>query len=258
MLGIASLSLAAVLVPAHALAAVASVGSLVVDPTEGLPGASVSGTVTIDPASCTVSSVSISGAYVDTKGKDATVDPVPAAQQGTSSTYRATLVLPSDAASTDVSDSSVTYSATAVCADAAATPSPAPRPAGSTHLAGTASVKVLTFAAPVVTVDPDTVEVGKSFAFSVTGCLGGLADFFFLDGDGNDATVPDTAGSATSFHGSYTVAQTAATGDGGIVVDCAQTAQGAAGVRITHLAAEGKAGGAPVAVPVISRPHFTG
>jgi hypothetical protein len=134
-------------------------------------------------------------------------------------------------------------------------------PAGSTS-AGTANVTVLPLTgAPAVTVDPDTVKPGASFAFTITGCTGGLADLFFLDGDGNDTDVPFgnvTQTSATAYKGTFTVPTDAALGDGGIIVDCSQAASTGAGVRIVSSSSSGGGSGAPIPVPVVDTPHFTG
>ncbi len=283
VLGIAGLSLAAVLVPTYAAQATpravapASVGTLVIDPTEALPGAVVAATVSIDEAaSCTVEAVTIQGTYVDVNGDDATTSVVPTTKQD-SLTYTANLTIPADAARSDLSEEPVSYEATAACDTVTETASPTPSatvPAGLKRAAavkavvattptpaGSATVTVLATTAPTVTVNPDTVHTGKSFTFTITGCTGGLADLYFLDGDDNDTTVPDanvTQDSATAYHGTFTVATNAALGDGGIVVDCAQAASSGAGVRIVDDSTDGSGSGDPIAVPVGSTPHFTG
>lgn len=269
--GLAGLSLAAVLSPvglAHAVEGDPTV-TLTITPTSGVPGAELAATVVL--TNCAATSVTITGRYFNVDGDDnAATPPVEVAQ--TDGEFRTSLAVPADAARSDLSDAQVTFTASADCT--------APTPQGSTApptltnqqpglkaaaaanvVTGTAKVTVLATAAPTIVVDPDRVKRGASFRYTVTGCTGGLVDLFFEDADGTDVDIDPAsviADSATAFHGTFTTTAATALGDAGLFVDCAQAAGFGAGVVVTDSATTGDGGGAPVAVPVRSAPHFTG
>ena len=249
VLGVATVAVSAALL--HASPAFAApTATLVVTPDHGTPGTSLSATVTL--TECTATAVSITGSYVDVDGEDATTAPVAATAGGDPATWNATLEVPDDAARSSLSEEPVTFTANVTC-EGGATPS------------GTDTVEVDDLAEPTVTTDPDAVAPGDAFEFSITGCTGGLADIYFVDGDGNDYDVPESAvseDSATAYSGTYTVPGDAVAGDGGLGVECTQAAS--SGADVTVLGAEGDGGGAgeggaaPPADPVDAVPTFTG
>lgn len=246
--------------------------TLSVAPTHGTPGTSLTGTITL--ANCDTPSVTVSGTYVDVNGDPATTPTVTAVATDATH-FTAALSVPSDAARSDLSGQPLAFTATATCAAATASPSPSatatasPSPAptataapGTTTATGTADVAVDALAEPTVTVSPTTVRAGQAFSFTITGCTGGLADLYLLDGADNDTSVPDsgvTQLSATSYRGTMTVPAKAAGGSGALVVECAQAASG--GADLTVVAAPGTTASGPVAPPataVTRTPHFTG
>lgn len=276
--GCATLALATILVPGAAQAVVAGPSAtLSIDPTHGIPGASLTGTITV--SNCTRPTFALSESYVDVNGDPATATP-PAVPVVTSNpdVYTVSLTLPSDAARSNLSGAPVTVTVTATCS----TPVPDSPPlvlnpkarvvrsAALTANQAQASDTVLVdaLAAAVITADPNRVKLGTPFTFTLTGCVGGLADLYVLDGAGNDFTVPDadvTQTSDTAYHGTFTIPTTAKVGDGGIVADCAQADSTSAGVAFFVNAStagsgngsgSGSGNGVPIAIP--SRPHFTG
>lgn len=272
--GCATLALATILVPGAAQAVVAGPSAtLSIDPTHGIPGASLTGTITV--SNCTRPTFALSESYVDVNGDPATATP-PAVPVVTSNpdVYTVSLTVPSDAARSNLSGAPVTVTVTATCS----TPVPDSPPlvlnpkarvvrsAALTANQAQASDTVLVdaLAAAVITADPNRVKLGTPFTFTLTGCVGGLADLYVLDGAGNDFTVPDadvTQTSDTAYHGTFTIPTTAKVGDGGIVADCAQADSTSAGVAFfvnasTAGSGSGSGNGVPIAIP--SRPHFTG
>jgi hypothetical protein len=263
--GITGLAVAASLVPSSfAQAAPAPTAALTTSPTSGTPGTPVTGTITV--TNCPTATVSVTGGYVNVNGDDATTTPVTAATTADPNVFTAELAVPTDAARSDLSDSPVTFTATATCSTS--TPPPTnptlrtARAAAANQAVGTATVVVNAVAPPTVTVSPKRVKLGKAFTFTISGCTGGLADLFMLDGAGHDTSIPNAnvvTTSATAYHGSFKVPTSAKVGSGGLVVDCAQAANAGAGlVLFTTAANAGSGSGAPVAVPVPRVPHFTG
>ena len=278
--GCATLALATVLVPGAAQAVVAGPSAtLSIDPTHGIPGASLTGTITV--ANCTGPTFVLSESYVNVNGDPATATlaTVPVVTSNPN-VYTVSLTVPSDAARSNLSGAPVTVTVTATCStdtppvlDGPAGPplilSPNARVVRSAALTtnqaqASDTVLVDALAAAVITADPNRVKLGTPFTFTLTGCVGGLADLYVLDGSGNDFTVADadvTQTSATAYHGTFTIPKTAKVGDGGIVADCAQADSTSAGVMFFVNASpagsgSGSGNGVPIAVP--SRPHFTG
>ena len=273
--GCATLALATVLVPGAAQAVVAGPSAtLSIDPTHGIPGASLTGTITV--SNCTGPTFALSESYVDVNGDPATPNPSPVPVV-TSNPYTVSLTVPSDAARSNLSGAPVTVTVTATCRTPQSPVPDAPplvlrpnarvvRSAALTADQAQASDTVLVdaLAAAVITADPNRVKLGTPFTFTLTGCVGGLADLYVLDGAGNDFTVPDadvTQTSDTAYHGTFTIPTTAKVGDGGIVADCAQADSTSAGVAFfvnasTAGSGSGSGNGVPIAIP--SRPHFTG
>lgn len=256
--------------------------SLVVAPAHGTPGTSLTGTITV--ASCDTPSVVVNGTYVDVNGDPATTPTVTAVAQD-ATTFTAALSVPADAARSDLSEEPLTFTASVTCATSSPSPSPSPSAtptatasptpaataapavrarAAAAPVSATASANVTVdaLAEPVVTVTPSTVTVGKAFSFSITGCTGGLADLYTLDGADKDTSVPQGAVdqlSATSYRGTVTIPANATVGAGSLVVECAQAASSGADLEL--VAAAGSTittSAAPPATPVIRTPHFTG
>ncbi len=293
--GCATLALVPVLVPGAAQAAAgAPTVALSIDPTHGTPGASVTGTITV--ANCTAPSFVLDESYVDVNGDPATATPAGTpVVTSDPNVYTVSITVPADAARSDLSEKPVTVTVTATCTTETASPSPLPTvdatptagplvvratahaarsaaltaalTANQAQASGTILVDAL--AAAVITADPKRVKLGTPFTFTLSGCVGGLADLYVLDGAGNDFTVADadvTQTSDTAYKGTFTIPKTAKVGDGGIVADCAQAASASAGVAFfTSPSATGAgagsgagsgAGDVPTAVP--ADPHLTG
>lgn len=275
--GCATLALATVLVPGAAQAVVAGPSAtLSIDPTHGIPGASLTGTITV--SNCTGPTFALSESYVNVNGNPATATP-PAVPVLTPNpdVYTVSLTVPSDAARSNLSGAPVTVTVTVTCSAPPVLDVPplvlspnarVVRSAALTANQAQASDTVLVdaLAAAVITADPNRVKLGTPFTFTLTGCVGGIADLYVLDGAGNDFTVPDadvTQTSDTAYHGTFTIPTTAKVGDGGIVADCAQADSTSAGVAFFVNAStagsgsgNGSGNGVPIAIP--SRPHFTG
>lgn len=269
--GLAGLSLAAVLSPIGLAQAVEGTPTvtLTINPTSGVPGAELGATVVL--ANCDATSVTITGRYFNVDGDDNAPTPTVTVAQANGE-FHTSLPVPADAARSDLSETQITYTASADCAAPApeTTTAPptaqpglksAPHAAAANVVTGTAKVTVLATAAPTIVVDPDNVVRGGAFTYKVTGCTGGLVDLFFEDANGTDVDIDPAdvvTDSATAFHGTFTTTSATALGDGGLFVDCAQAAGLGAGVAVSDAALEAGGGGAPVAVPVRSTPHFTG
>lgn len=279
--GCATLALATVLVPGAAQAVVAGPSAtLSIDPTHGIPGASLTGRITV--TNCATPTFALSESYVDVNGNPATATPttVPVVTPHPD-VYTVSLTVPTDAARSNLSGAPVTVTVTATCnLDAPPVLNSPPlvlnpnarvlRSAALTinQAQATDTVLVDALAAAVITADPNRVQLGTPFTFTLTGCIGGLADLYVLDGAGKDFTVADadvTQTSETRYHGTFTIPKTAKVGDGGIVADCAQADSTSAGVAFFSKATTAGSGSGsgngsgnrvPVAIP--SRPHFTG
>lgn len=268
--GCATLALATVLVPGTAQAVVAGPSAtLSIDPTHGIPGASLTDTITV--ANCTGPTFALSESYVDVNGNPASATPATVhVVTSTPHVYTVSLTIPSDAARSNLSGAPVTVTVTATCGTPLV-PNPNARVVRSAALTANQAqasdtVLVDALAAAVITADPNRVQLGTPFTFTLTGCVGGLADLYVLDGAGKDFTVADadvTQTSATAYHGTFAIPKTAKVGDGGIVADCAQADSTSAGVAFfskpttaSSGSGSGSRNGVPVAIP--SRPHFTG
>lgn len=266
----AAVGLAAALLPATAASAASTV-TMTVAPTHGVPGTAIN--ATIDVSGCSPDVVTVTGSYVDVDGQDATTPSVQATHtSGTS--WTASLAVPADAARSSLSEEPVRFTATpdASC-DPSATPTPTPTatlaPQGSRSTAaaaavptGSANVTVDDLPAATLTVDPTTVQRGKTFDYTITGCTGGVADFYLEDNAGTDTDIPDStvtsSASSTSFKGTMTVPAKAATGPAGVFLECAQAASAEADLEITAPAGSGSGSGGGVPVAVRATPRFTG
>ena len=255
------LGVAAALTPALAAQAAPSV-SVVVNPDHGVPGAAITGTITV--AECTPDAVSVSGTYVDINGEDATTPTVAATNQG-NGVWTAALTVPADAARTSLSDEPVTFTATP---DSACDPDqqpPTARRAGSVPASvvatGSATVVVSNLSPALLSINPTSLAAGQSFQYGISNCVGGIADFYLEDNDGTDTDIdPSTVTShpsATVWAGRMATPSDAVTGPAGVFLECAQSGPVDASLVITD-GATGVGGGAPVAVPVDDAPTFTG
>jgi hypothetical protein len=260
------MGVAAALAPALAAHAAPTV-TLSVAPHHGVPGAAITGTINV--AECSPDSISVTGTYVDVDGEDATTPAVAATNQG-NGVWSAALTVPADAARTSLSDEPVTFTATPDSACDPDSQAPESRRADSRRAAalpaavvatGTATVVVDDLAAATLTVTPASVKAGGTFTYSISSCVGGIADFYLEDNDGNDTDIEESTvtshPSATAYTGTMTVPADAVTGDAGVFLECAQSGPADAALLITDGSA-GNGGGAPVAVPVDNAPTFTG
>lgn len=260
----AAVGLAAALLPAVAANAAGAV-TIDVTPTHGVPGAALN--ATIDVTGCTPDVVTVTGSYVDVDGEDATTPPVQATH-GSGTSWTAALTVPDDAARSSLSEEPVTFTATpdSSCDTASPSPSPSSTLAPSAHRApaavptDSADVTVDDLPAATLTVDPSTVQRGKTFDYTIAGCTGGVADFYLEDNDGTDTDIPDSTvtsqPSSTGYKGTMTVPADAATGPAGVFLECTQAASAEADLEITAPGSDGNGNGVPVAVP--ATPSFTG
>ena len=263
----AALGTTLALLPALAAHADGTV-SMTVDPTHGVPGTALTASITV--SGCSPDAVTVTGTYVNTDGEDATITPVQADNKGEGS-WTAALAIPQDAARTSLSQEPLKLTATPDSAcDPSSQPTSPPAGAPGLHAArvgmaaavptGTANVIIDDLAAAKLVVDPGSVKPGGTFDYTITGCVGGVADFYLEDNDGNDTDIPDSTvtsqPSATSFKGTMMVPAGATLGDAGVFLECTQA--GSADAALLIFDDSGSGGGTPVAVPVTGRPHFTG
>ncbi|MDX6268548.1 MAG: hypothetical protein QOD70_3288 [Frankiales bacterium] len=259
----AAVGLTAALLPAVAASAANGV-TMSVAPTHGVPGASIN--ATIDVSGCSPEVVTVTGSYVDVNGEAATTTPV-TATKGSGTSWTAALTVPADAARTSLSEEQVTFTATpdASCDPAATQSMQSQRSLAAAPAAvptGTAKVTVDDLPAATLTVDPSTVQRGKTFDYTIAGCTGGVADFYLEDNDGTDTDIPDSTvtsqPSSTGYKGKMTVPANDAAGPAGVFLECAQAGSAEADLEITAPASSGGGSGSGVPVAVPATPRFTG